>query len=312
MKKDHINYFAVGSFVLAMLVLLISSLLYISGQGGATHTYYVSYTNISGIHDGTTVTYGGYKIGTIEMVEPVRDEAETRYRVSLNIRSDWAIPDDSRAQIVSPSILAEKTIEIHEGKSKTMLSPGDDIRGLAAIDMMAMMNHLSAEFEELANGDIRPLINKFSHYLNDIGEDLNHNIPEITRNTSALLISLNESATGLNKLINNENRQHLHSLFKNANEMSKSLIVLTRQLNTTGEKVDHLLNRSSKMLDENSSDIRQAVIDMRKSLEILSQNMNSIVHNMNASARNMNEFTRELRRNPSVIISSKPPVENKE
>ena len=312
MKKDHINYFAVGSFTLAMLVLLISSLLYISGQGDATDTYYVSYTDISGIHDGTTVTYGGYKIGKIERVEPVRNETETRYQITLSIRNGWAIPSDSTAQIVSPGILAEKTIEIHEGKNKTMLSPGDIIRGLPAIDMMAMMNRLSGEFEELAEGDIRPLIGKLSHYLNEIGEDLNHKIPHITENTSTLLVTLNESAVRLNELINSENRQHLHSLFKNANEMSESLITLTRHLNNTGEKVDHLLNQSHQMLDDNGGDIRQAVIDMRKSLEILSQSMNSIVHNMNASARNMNEFTRELRRNPSVIISSKPPIEKKE
>lgn len=312
MKKDHLNYFAVGSFVLAMLSLLIGSLLYISGRGDATDIYYVSYTDISGIHDGTTVTYGGYKIGKIESVEPVRNETETRYHITLGIRHGWAIPSDSTAQIVSPGILAEKTIEIREGDNKTMLSPGDTIKGLPAIDMMAIMNRLSGEFEELADGDIRPLLNKLSHYLNTIGKDLNTKIPHITENTSSLLVSLNESAMRLNELINAENRQHLHSLFKNANTMSESLITLTRHLNETGEKVDHLLNQSHHLLDDNSDDIRQAVIDMRRSLEILSQNMNAIVHNLNTSTRNMNEFTRELRRNPSAIISSKPPVEKKE
>jgi len=312
MKKDHINYFAVGSFVLTMLVLLIASLLYISGQGEAHDTYYVSYTNISGIHNGSTVTYGGYKIGKIEAVEPVRNDRETRYRVTLAVEHGWPIPADSTAQISSPGILAEKTIEIREGKSPTLLAAGDEIKGLPAIDMMAMMNRLSGEFEELADGDIRPLISKLSHYLNDIGDDLNQKIPDITHNTRTLLASLNESATRLNELINSENRQHLHSLFKNANEMSKSLITLTRHLNNTGQKVEHLLDQTHHLVDDNSTDIRQAVIDMRKSLEILSQNMNAIVHNVNASTRNMNEFTRELRRNPSVIISSKPPVENKE
>ena len=312
MKKDHINYFAVGSFVLAMLALLIASLLYISGQGEATDTYYVSYTDISGIHDGSSVTYGGYKIGKIEGVEPVRNGEETRYRITLAVRDGWAIPADSTAQIVSPGILAEKTIEIREGKSRTMLSPGDEIKGLPAVDMMAIMNRLSGEFEELAEGDIRPLISRLSHYLNGIGEDLNRKIPRITENTSTLLASLNDSAVRLNELINAENRQHLNNLFKNANEMSESLIILTRRLNKTGDKVDHLLDQSHRLLDDNDNDIRQVVIDMRRNLETLSQNMTAIVHNLSASSRNMNEFTRELRRNPSVIINSKPPVEFKE
>lgn len=312
MKKDHINYLAVGSFVLAMLTLLIASLLYISGRGDATDTYYVSYADISGIHDGTTVTYGGYKIGKIENVIPLRDKKGTRYRVTLVIRHHWTIPSDSTAQITSPGILAEKTIEIREGKSTSLLSPGDEIKGLPAVDVMAVMSRLSDKFEKLTDGDIRPLISKLSHYLNNIGDNLNRKIPAITKNTDTLLVSLNESAVRLNKLINAQNRQHLQNLFKNANEMSKSLIILTRHLNSTGEKVDHLLNQSHRLLDDNSGDIRQAVVDMRKSLKILSQNMNAIVHNMNASARNMNEFSRELRRNPSVIISSKPSLNTRE
>ncbi len=312
MKKDHINYFAVGSFVLMMLALLIASLLYISGQGDATDTYYVSYTDISGIHDGTTVTYGGYKIGKIENVEPLRDKKGTRYRITLAVRDGWTIPSDSTAQIASPGILAEKTIEIREGKSATPLSPGDDIRSLPAIDMMAIMNRLSGEFEDLAEGDIRPLISRLSHYLNSIGDNLNRQVPQITENTRTLLTSLNETAVNLNELINADSRRHLHSLFKNTNKMSQSLLTLSRRLNDTGDKLDHLMNKSQQLLDDNSDDIRQAVIDMRESLQILSQNMDAMVHNMNASARNINEFSRELRRNPSVIINSKPPAESRE
>ena len=312
MKKDHINYFAVGSFVLMMLALLIASLLYISGQGDATDTYYVSYTDISGIHDGTTVTYGGYKIGKIENVRPLRDKKGTRYRITLAVRAGWTIPSDSTAQIASPGILAEKTIEIREGKSTTLLVPGDEIKSLPAIDMMAIMNRLSGEFEGLAEGDIRPLINRLSHYLNSIGDDLNRKIPDITENTRTLLVTLNQSATNLNELINADSRQHLHSLFKNTNKMSQGLLTLTQRLNDTGNKVDYLLNRSQQLLDDNSDDIRQAVVDMRDSLEILSQNMDAMIHNMNASARNINEFSRELRRNPSVIINSKPPPETRE
>ncbi|VAX14355.1 hypothetical protein MNBD_GAMMA24-139 [hydrothermal vent metagenome] len=312
MKKDHVNYFAVGCFVLAMLALLIASMLYISGQGEAADTYYVSYADISGIHDGTTVTYGGYKIGKIDNVQPLRDEKGTRYRITLAIHNGWTIPADSIAQIASPGILAEKTIEIREGKSATLLAPGDEIKSLPAIDMMAIMNRLSGEFEGLADGDIRPLLGKLSHYLNNIGNDLNQKIPTITENTRTLLVALNKTAVNLNKLINADSRQHLHNVFKNTNKMSQSLLTLSQRLNDTGDKLDHLLNKSQQLLDDNSDDIRQSVVDMRASLETLSQNMDAMLHNMNASARNMNELSRELRRNPSLIINSKPTIESQE
>ncbi len=312
MKKDHINYFAVGSFVLAMLALLIASMLYISGRGEAKDTYYVSYTDISGIHDGTTVTYGGYKIGTIENVQPLRDKKGTRYRITLAVHNGWTIPSDSTAQIASPGILAEKTIEIREGKSTSLLSPGDEIKSLPAIDMMAIMNRLSGEFSELTEADIRPLFKSLSHYLNGIGDNLNRQLPQITKDTRTLLTTMNKTAVNMNKLINADSRKHLHSMFKNTNKMSQSLLTLSQRLNDTTDKLDHLMDKSQQLLDDNSDDIRHSIVDMRRNLETLSQNMDAMVHNMNASARNMNELSRELRRNPSLIINSKPTLDSQE
>jgi len=81
------------------------------------------------------------------------------------------------------------------------------------------MNRLSSEFVGLAEGGIRPLINSLSHYLNGIGDNLNRQVPQITENTRTLLTTLNKTAVNLNKLIDADSRQHLHSLFKNTNKM---------------------------------------------------------------------------------------------
>lgn len=312
MKKDNINYFAVGSFVLAMLVLLLFSLYKITGKGVTTDEYYVNYRDVTGIHEGSTVTYGGFEIGKVNYIQPERVDNETHYRLTLGVRKNWPIPADSSAQIVAPSVLAENQINIREGKSKKLLLPGATITGIASADLMAIMSQLSGEFQELSNGDIRPLIQKLGHYLNNLGEDLNQSIPEITKSTSTLLTTLNDSAIRLNKLLRPENQRQLDRLFVNANEMSESLLTLTQHLNSTGVQVEKLLTNSNKLLDENSGDIRQAVIDLQMTLDVVSQNINSIVHNMAASSRNMNEFTHELRRNPSVLINSKPAIDKAE
>ena len=68
---------------------------------------------------------------------------------------------------------------------------------------------MSGEFEELAEGDIRPLINKVANYLDNIGNDLNENVPKITENTHRLLASLNQSAVRLNQVLNPKNQQQL-------------------------------------------------------------------------------------------------------
>ncbi|MCW9024045.1 MAG: MlaD family protein [Gammaproteobacteria bacterium] len=306
MQKDNINYLAVGSFVLAMLLLLLFSLYKITGKGTATDKYYVSYTEVAGIHNGSTVTYGGFEIGKVMDVTPERVKNETRYRLTLGVRKGWPIPSDSTAQIVAPSVLAEKQIDIREGNSNKLLSAGATIKGLPSADIMAIISRLSGEFEELSAGNIQPLITKLNNYLGGIGDDLNQNIPKITQSTNTLLTTLNDSALRLNEILRPENQQRLDTLFVNANEMSESLITLTQHLNATGIQVKHLLKNSNKLVDDNSGDIRQAVTDLRTTLDVLSQNINMIVHNMATTSRNMNEFTHELRRNPSALINSKP------
>ncbi|MDH5571518.1 MAG: MlaD family protein [Gammaproteobacteria bacterium] len=310
MHKDNINYLAVGSFVLAMLILLMVSLYHITGKGVDTDKYYVVYHNVTGINEGSAVTYGGFEVGKILEVIPQRANNETSYRLTLGVRSGWPIPEDSTAQIVSPSILAEKQIDIKEGKSNTLLQSEGMIKGIPAIDMMAIMNMVSGEFNDIAEGNIRPLINKIASYLDNIGNDLNNNVPKITENTAQLLATLNQSALRLNEILSQDNQQQFNNLLVNTHDMSESLLTLTQHLNKTGDQVDRLLTNSNAMLDDNGADIRHAVIDLHKTLDVLSGSINSIVHNLDATSRNMNEFTRELRRNPSVLISSKPATDS--
>ena len=303
MQKDNINYLAVGSFVIAMLLLLMVSLYHITGKGTDSDKYYVVYHNVTGINEGSSVTYGGFEVGKILEVTPQRANNETSFRLTLGVRNGWPIPDDSTAQIVSPSILAEKQIDIMEGKSNKLLPSEGTLKGIPAIDMMAMLNMMSGEFEELAEGDIRPLINKIASYLDNIGNDLSNSVPKITENTTQLLATLNQSALRLNEILSHDNQKQFNTLLVNTNDMSESLLSLTQQLNHTGSQINQLISNSNNTLDENRDDIRKSVMDLRVTMDSLSENINSIVHNLNATSRNMNEFTRELRRNLCTYLN---------
>lgn len=79
MKKENINYLAVGSFVLTMLAVLLITLFKITGQDFKGDPYYVRYTNITGIDEGSVVTFGGYSVGNVEEVIPERSAGKTLY-----------------------------------------------------------------------------------------------------------------------------------------------------------------------------------------------------------------------------------------
>ena len=110
MKRDTINYVAVGGFVLAMLVALAALLFAITGRSGLMDTYYVQYKNVSGLKYGTPVYYQGYSIGQVDEIAPVHNGGGTRYRVTVSVQNGWPIPKDSIAAIMATGLLADVSI----------------------------------------------------------------------------------------------------------------------------------------------------------------------------------------------------------
>ncbi len=286
MKKDNINYFAVGVFVLAMLILAFVALYRVTGKQVDAEQYYTVFKNITGINDGAAVTYGGYQIGQVVEITPMQVNHQTLYRLTLDIKGDWGIPDDSVAQILKPGLISDQQVEIFEGQSVTQYKPEDTIASKASVDMMALMNN--------------------------IGNELDSFIPNMTKDISTLLKNLNDSALQLSRMLNDDNRQHVDNMFRNAEQSTQNLARLSAGFERANAQLNELLEHSNALLSDNNQDIRHSVIQLRDSLDTVSEHIHAIMYNLDASSRNVNEFTRQLRGNPGVILGSKPPVDQAE
>jgi len=158
MKRDNINYLAVGTFVLATLIILLVVLYKITGRVGDSNPYHVYYDNITGLTDGSRVTYEGYQVGFVGGVEPEQSESGTRYRVEMRIKQGWQIPLDSVARIYSAGLLAETVINIEEGSSKEYLPPDAEVIGLQGGDMFAALGTVAEDIGSLTRDSLRPLL----------------------------------------------------------------------------------------------------------------------------------------------------------
>jgi len=283
MKKENTNYFMVGLFVLSGLALLFIMLFKITGGQSNSDEYFVEFDNVTGIKDGIVVTYGGYAIGAVNGVEPVFNSGKTVYKLSLWVKANWKIPDDSTAQIVMPAIISDKQIEITQGTSAAYLVPGDTLKSAEAVDIMELVDSIASELNEF--------------------------IPQSTKNINALVAKLNYSANKVSVLLSDQNIQHMNNLFKHADSSGKSLSELADGFTRINKQLDSILNRTDLILNDNSEDIRYTVIELKKSIDTVSGRIESVMYNLDATSQNMNEFSRELRNNPGVILGSKPPVD---
>jgi phospholipid/cholesterol/gamma-HCH transport system substrate-binding protein len=306
-KRETLNYFAVGLVVLTALVLLLFVLHRISSRAGEHDAYYTYYPNVAGIANGTQVTYEGYVLGYVAGVEPEQSEKGTRYQVELRVRKDWRIPQDSVAQIHAQGLLADTVVNINEGASTVFLSPGDVLQGARGADLLAAMGEMAREFEDLGRHTLRPLLESLNNTAQQLGSDLGSRVPDILDDVQALVGKLDKSATHLSGILNSETEQKAQRIITNVDTASSDFRALTTSLIEVKDEARRLVGKLDSLASETQPDIRDAVADLRHLIQQVSRYSDDILRNLDSTSRNVNEFSRQIRANPRRLISAPAP-----
>jgi phospholipid/cholesterol/gamma-HCH transport system substrate-binding protein len=309
MKRDSVNYLTVGSLVLIAFVLFLYMLYRLTGGVGENDRYIVHYPNVGGLSEGTPVTYEGYKVGSVNLIQPQRTQQRTRYRVELLIRDGWRIPRDSLARVYSEGLLAETVINIEEGVSETYLEPGEELQGVLGSDIFAAMNDVASNVNRLLQRDVRPLLDNLNNRVSHLGQQVDERLPTILDGLQSLVDTLQRAADSLPRILDRDTEARISRVVANSEAISDNLLRLTRELHDTRRSADALLAQSQETLGENRQNFRRAVTALRVTLEELSANTETILRNLEGTSHNMNEFSRQIRQNPSLLLSGKPPHE---
>lgn len=319
MKRDNINYLAVGLFVIVVFAAFLWVLYQLTGRGKPMETYTVVYENVTGLKSGTPVLYEGYQVGQVESIKPFRRDDGIRYRLTLNIVEDWKIPVDSVARVVASGLLSEMTIEIHEGDSPQILEPGGEIRGRAAANLFATMHDVATELQQLSRESIRPLLDSMRSNseqltaelleltrqdIRPLFRDMHRDMEEtdFIRKTDRLVAKLNTVADNLNVILNDTNRNSVAETVDNLRTASENLNELLVNFDATRVRMDEILGGVDTLMDNNRDDLEVSVKELRTTLESVSSNIDSIIYHLEGTSRNMHEFSRHIRANPGVLL----------
>ncbi|MBT6961574.1 MAG: MCE family protein, partial [Rhodospirillaceae bacterium] len=240
MKDSRINYVVVGGFVSVMIVVFVFIISILAGSTGSTDKYYTVYNNVGGLKYGTQVLYEGYQIGQVDSIEPMFDDDRVQFRINIEVQEGWVIPDDSVARATVSGLLSAMTIDIAGGSSAEPLASGSLIPGVAPSNFFAALSEIGAEFGDLSQNSIKPLIENLNSYVTQIGdaavdnagpmlanlktisEDLNRQVPEISASftrTAKLIES---------DVLSEQNRGNLGSILTNFETASSDMAGLAR------------------------------------------------------------------------------------
>jgi len=324
-KREHINYFAVGVFVIGMLATFFAVMYFITGRTGPSDEYIVYYDNVAGLKFGTGVFYEGFRVGQVESIEPVKNEEKTRYRLELSILRGWEIPDDSVAKVISAGLIAAPQIGITEGRSTIKVKPGGEIQGMAQQNMFAALSDAASEFQHLSHNGVMPLLDNLNARVSEISshvvsfkkdelspliEKFDQQVNEtILVEAAKLMQKLNASASQLEKTMSDDNREKFESFLGHIDEVAVNLnslisrIEQTRtQMNGVLTSLDSLTSGNSERVAKTLDNANQSVTEAKEMMQSINSHLDSILYHTEGSARHMHEFTKAIRENPARLI----------
>ena len=117
------NYVAVGAFVLACVIGLVVTILWLAGaQYSQEYAYYQAYFKgpVTGLGKGTVTRYNGIEVGRITDLEFDPNDPQ-RVIVTLQVQPNLNIREDSVASIDSQGLTGGSYVEITGGTAKSPL-----------------------------------------------------------------------------------------------------------------------------------------------------------------------------------------------
>jgi len=248
-----------------------------------------------------------------------------KFRVDFEVVEDWRIPNDSLAEIAAPGLLAAVTISIRAGASTTMLKPEEQVTSLEAENIFAMVSSVADEMSRLTHEDVRPLLKNLDKTVVAFGTpletdvrvlmsnlhalyaDVGARIPDIVKDLEVFTDNIRDSSHQVRSFLNAENVQMLEAVLVNVDGAATNLAQLSLGLEETRGQLDEVIKSVDGAVMENREDVRKSVTELRYVAEAVSRHIDAINQNLDGAVRNMYEFARQIRQNPSLLISGTKP-----
>lgn len=300
MKNPRNNHLLVGMFVLSMLGALLVWLVVLSGATQSTTPYYMEFQNVIGLAPGGQILYEGFPVGEIDKIEFVRRPGGAMYRLDVNIRDEWEIPEDSLAMMTQASLLSAVVVDIQSGTSQEILPAGSKIPSVGSTSILTTLSSVAGKINSFTETSLLPLLNDLSNSAEPL-HTLYEDAPVILENVKTFTAQLTKATTRLNAILD-RNGGRIDSILGNADEASGNISTLTTDFHRTRKQLDALLISTRTLISKNRGEIDHSIADLHHALEVVASHVQEISSNLEATTRNMNELSNELRRNPGLIV----------
>lgn len=240
------KYVKLGLLVVITLAILFWGLSYLKGNDVFKRSsyYFVVYERIDGLLEANKVTMNGYQIGQVQDISFAPDKTGNLI-VKLMINSDFKIPVNSLAQIVSSDIMGTRSIRMILSDESTFYQTNDTIPGA-----------IESDLKEQVSLQVLPIKNK----------------------AEQLLSTIDSAITVLTVIFNEDARENLSESFENINRTIENAQLITSDLHqiVSAEKgnIQQILvniEDITSFLSSNTAELEKTIKNLSSLSDTLSQ-----------------------------------------
>jgi phospholipid/cholesterol/gamma-HCH transport system substrate-binding protein len=273
------NYVAVGAFVLACVIGLVVTILWLAGiQYSQEYAYYQAYFKgpVTGLGKGTMTRYNGIEVGRI--TDLVFDPADPRQViVTMQVQPNLNIREDSIASIDSQGLTGGAFVEITGGTPKSPLLVAHEGQRYPVIRTK------QSTFAQLQQSvpEVVAKINVASSRLNDLLNDDNR------RAIAHVLANLDETTQMIAR-----RSADIDATIAHANQAMANLSNASNSLRPTIEQVDLTVRKYGKVADDADAFING---------DGLAQ-LSDLIGEMRRLVSNLTEVSDQINRQPTKLL----------
>ncbi len=273
------NYVAVGAFVLACVIGLVVTIMWLAGaQFSQEYAYYQAYFKgpVTGLGQGTVTRYNGIEVGRITNLEFDPNDPQ-RVIVTLQVRPNLNIREDSVASIDSQGITGASFVEISGGTKDAPLLVAKEGQPYPVIHTK------QSSFAQLAQTapEVVAKLNVAASRINDLLNDDNR------RAIANVLANLDETTQVIAR-----RSADIDASIANANQAMANLSEASNSLRPTLEQVDLTIRKYGKVADSADAFITG---------DGLAQ-VSYLVGEMRRLVGNLDQLSNQLNREPTKLL----------
>ncbi len=277
--ETNANYVAVGAFVLACVVGLVITILWLTGaEYSQEYSYYQTFFKgpVTGLGKGTVTRYNGIDVGRVTDLQFDPSDPQSVI-VTLQVQPNLNIREDSVASIESQGLTGGTYVEISGGTARSPILVAKP-------------------------GQKYPVIRAKQSTL----QQLEQSAPEV-------VAKLNIAVTRLNDLLNDKNRQALSDVLTNLADATSSIAKHSKDI----EETIHNTDQATANLRQASADLKPTLEETNQTIRKFGKTaddadafikgegmtqLTDLVGEMRRLVASLTRFSDELDRDPSKLL----------